>query len=167
MKFEASHTFRGITLADYEKLYFDEPFNIALCKALNLDRSVIKREEKGTHLSRAVKVAPRDREIPGPVQKVMGTSRIEYTEHVEYDFGTYKGTWKSVSSVMTDKVESSGTFRLEQTPDGVKRVIGGEIKVKVFGVGGVIERFIVADIEKSYEQAAEFTRRWIASGGKV
>ncbi len=167
MKFEASHTFRDISLADYEKLYFDEEFNVALCKALNLDRSLIKREEKGTHLTRAVKVAPRDREIPGPVQKIMGTSRIEYTEHVEYDFGAYKGTWKSVSSVMTDKVDSSGTFRFEQAGDGVKRVIGGEIKVKVFGVGGVIERFIVADIEKSYEQAADFTRRWIASGGKV
>lgn len=167
MKFEASHTFRGISLADYEKLYFDEDFNIALCKAVNLDRTLLKREEKGKHLSRSVKVSPRDREIPGPLVKVLGSSRIEYTEQVEYDFGSYKGTWKSISSVMTDKVESSGIFRLEQAGDGVKRVIEGDIKVKVFGVGGVIERFIVADIEKSYEQAADFTRRWIASGGKV
>lgn len=167
MKFLAEHTFRGITVADYEKLYFDEDFNVSLCKAVNLDRSVVKRDEKGKHLSRAVKVSPRDREIPGPLVKVLGSSRIEYTEHVEYDFGTYKGTWKSVSSVMTDKVESSGVFRFEPAGDGVKRVIEGDIKVKVFGVGGVIERFIVADIEKSYEQAADFTRRWIASGGKV
>jgi hypothetical protein len=167
MKFLAEHTFRGITLPDYEKLYFDEAFNVALCKAVNLDRTVLKRDEKGSHLSRSVKVSPRDREIPGPLVKVLGSSRIEYTEQVEYDFGTFKGTWKTVSSVMTDKVDSSGTFRFETAGDGVKRVIEGEIKVKVFGVGGVIERFIVADIEKSYEQAADFTRRWIASGGKV
>jgi hypothetical protein len=68
---------------------------------------------------------------------------------------------------MTDKVDSTGTFRFEPSADGVKRVIEGEIKVKVFGVGGVIERFIVADVEKSYEQAADFTRRWITSGGKA
>jgi hypothetical protein len=82
MKFIAEHTFRGLSLADYEKLYFDEAFNIALCKAVNLDRTVVKREEKDGHLSRAVRVSPRDREIPGPLVKVLGSSRIEYTEHV-------------------------------------------------------------------------------------
>jgi hypothetical protein len=167
MKFVAEHTFRGITAPDYEKLYFDEAFNEALCKALNLDRTLVKREDNGKHLHRVVKVAPRDREIPGPVQKILGSSRIEYAEHIDYDWGTLTGTWKSVSSIMTDKIETKGIFRFDTNSDGVKRVVEGDIKVKVFGVGGVIERFIVADIEKSYEQAADFTRRWIASGGKV
>lgn len=167
MKFLAEHTFRGITASDYEKLYFDEAFNAALCKAVNLDREVVKREENGKHLSRVVKVSPRDREIPGPLVKILGSSRIEYTEHVEYDFGSLKGSWKTVSSLLTDKVESAGIFRFDAAADAVKRVVEGDIKVKVFGIGGVIERFIVADIEKSYEQAADFTRRWIASGGKV
>ena len=167
MKFVVEHTFRGLTVADYEKLYFDEAFNDALCKAVNLDRNVQKREDDGKRLARVVKVAPRDREIPGPLQKILGSSRIEYSEHVNYEWGTYRGTWKTISSIMTDKIESSGSFRFDQNSDGVKRIVEGEIKVKMFGVGGVVERFIVSDIEKSYEQASDFTRRWIAQGGKA
>lgn len=162
MKFKVEHAFSGISLADYEKLYFDEDFNVALCKAVELDRELIEREQKGSHLRRVVRVAPRGREIPGPVAKVLGADRIEYTEHLDYDFGTYRGTWKTISSVLPDKVESGGTFAFQAAGDGVKRILEGEVKVKIFGVGGMIERFIVADVEKSYDQAAGFTRDWLA-----
>ena len=39
MKFHADHEFTGITLAEYERLHFDEEFNIALCKAVKLART--------------------------------------------------------------------------------------------------------------------------------
>jgi hypothetical protein len=42
--------------------------------------------------------------------------------------------------------------------------VEGDVKVKLLGVGTLIERFIVADVERSYEQAAAFTQRWIDSG---
>lgn len=167
MKFVCEHVIRGISQADYEKLYFDEDFNVAMCKAVNLDRSLIKRDDDGKHLTRHVKVSPRDREVPGPVAKIVGTTKVEYVEQLDYDWGRYRGTWRSISSIMTDKVESSGTLRFEAAGDGVKRIVDGDVKVKIFGVGGVIERFIIADVEKSYEQAAEFTRRWLAEKGKA
>jgi hypothetical protein len=164
MKFRAEHEFQGISLADYEKLYFDEEFNEALCRAVNLDRTLQNREEKGGVLERAVKVGP-DREVPKPVAKVIGADRIEYTEHLKYGWGSYQGTWYTVSSIMSDKVDSRGTFGFEELPDGVLRWIEGEIKVKIFGVGKVVEKFIVSDIERSYANAAAFTQKWIDSGG--
>jgi len=163
MKFRVEHTFRGINLEQYESLYFDEDFNNALCTEVKLARSLQKRDLNGKHLSRVVTVGP-DREIPPAAAKILGASKIEYTEHLEYDMGSYKGTWKTVSSLMTDKVDTKGTFAFREGGGGVVRVVEGDIKVKIFGVGGGVEKFIVADIEKSYEKAAAFTQRWIDDG---
>jgi len=167
MKFHIEHTFRGISLADYEKLSFSETFNQALCKSVQLGREVRSLEDKNGHFSRVLQVAPKDREIPGPVAKILGASRIEYTEYMDYDWGSYKAHWRTVSSVMTDKVSTSGSMGFDQRPGGVLRWVDGEIKVKLLAVGGVIERFIVSDIERSYEKAAAFTQSWIDKGGEV
>lgn len=166
MRFRAEHIFKGIDLNAYETLYFDEAFNIAMCKAVKLARTLVKLDEKAGRIERAVKVGP-DREIPPAVAKVLGVSRIEYTEHVAYTRGSYRGIWHTVSSVFTDKVESRGNFSFEAVPGGVKRIVEGEIKVKVFGVGGLIERFIVADVERSYDDAAKFTELTLQERSKA
>ena len=163
MHFKADHTFTGITIEQYEQLHFDEEFQIALCQSVKLARRLDKREDDGKHLSRIVTVGP-DRDIPPAAAKVLGANRIEYAEHLEYDWGSYKGTWKTISSVMTDKVDASGTFSFKAVPGGVLRTVEGDVKVKLFGIGGVVEKFVGADIEKSYQQAAEFTQKWINDG---
>lgn len=160
MKFRAEHTFKGISLADYEKLYFNEDFNIKLCQAVKLAREVIEIESDDTKIHRVVKVGP-DRVLPAPVAKILGTDRIDYTEHVDYTFGDFKADWKTISSVMTDKVDSKGTLTFRETGSGVTRIVEGDIKVKLFGVGKVVERVIVAETEKSYADAAAFTQTWI------
>ncbi len=160
MKFRAEQTIVGTTIANYEKLYFEETFNIALCEALRMGRKLELREEANNVLTRRVRVSPQ-REIPGPVAKLLGGRSIDYFETVIYTWGTMKGTWTTESSVLADKIESFGTFQFLKHPQGVLRVVEGEVKVKVFGVGGVAERFIVADVERGYQAAASFTNRWI------
>jgi hypothetical protein len=44
-------------------------------------------------------------------------------------------------------------------------VVRGEVKVAIFAIGRIVERFIVAEIEKSYAGAARFTAEWLARGG--
>lgn len=163
MKFSAAHTFTGITLEEYEQLHFSEEFQIALCQAVKLARRLDKRDDDGKHLSRIVAVGP-DRDIPPAAQKILKADRIEYAEHLEYDWGTYKGTWKTISSIMTDKVDAHGTFAFKAVANGVERSVEGEVAVKLFGVGAIIEKFVVADIKKSYTEAGEFTQKWINEG---
>ncbi len=158
--FRVEHVFRGISLAEYEQLYFDETFNQALCDAVKLTRDVQKIDRTDARIHRVVKVGP-DREIPKPVQKVLKTDRLDYEEHLRYDFGSFKGTWETIPSVLASKVDTKGTFSFADASGGVRRVVEGDIKVKVLGIGGVIEKFIVADVEKSYQDAARFTQKWI------
>ena len=162
MKFRCEHRFQGISLYDYERLYFDEEFNVALCRQVNLQRTLISRDESNGRVKRVVKVAP-DRQIPAPAAKILGASKIEYTETIEHTFGAGKAVWSTVSSIMTDKVDSRGTVAFAASGSDVVRTVEGDVTVKITFVGGTVERFIIDDIEKSYEKASEFTRNWIAS----
>lgn len=162
MKFQVEHRFSGLTLAEYEKLYFDEAFNQALCDTVGLQRVLVSLDDDGKRIRRSVRVAP-DREVPAPVAKVIGAVKLEYTETVEYVWGSGRGTWTTTPQVLPDKVKSSGDFRFTASGSDVLRAVSGEIEVKIFGLGGLVEKFIVADVEKSYDKAAEFTRNWLAS----
>lgn len=160
MKFRVEHVIPGIGLPQFETLFFDEDFNVALCRALKLDRHPVSHEVKDGVLRRVVRISP-NRDIPGPMAKVLGSSKIEYTEHTDYRMGGYQANWKTISSVLTDKVDSSGTLSFVKRGDGVARIAEGEVKVKIFGLGGVVEKFIVADVESSYAQAAEFMLSYV------
>lgn len=163
MHFRVEHTFRNVTASEYEKIYWDEVFNEALCRAVNLERQLKSREERDGRIYREVVVGP-NREIPKPLAKILGKSKIEYTEISDYKFGSFEGTWKTIPSIMPDKVVSNGTFKYQEVNGGVRRVVEGNITVKVLGVGGVVEKFIVSDVEKSYDDAAAFTQQWIDEG---
>ena len=65
---------------------------------------------------------------------------------------------------MTKKVDAGGDFSFGEKGGKVQRIIEGEVKVKLFGVGKLIEKFVVADIGKSYNEAAKFTQKWIDDG---
>ncbi len=166
MKFTTETTFRGISLQDFEKLYFDEAFNKALCERVNLARTVVKFESDDAKLHRVLRVGP-DRELPGAVKKVLGTDRLEYEERLDYRWGTYKAQWETVPSVMASKVDARGTISFAESGGAVRRVAEGEIKVKLLGVGGLIEKLVVADVEKSFKDAADFTQRWIDEKAKA
>ncbi|HEY3357078.1 MAG TPA: DUF2505 domain-containing protein [Polyangia bacterium] len=164
MKFRAEHVFSGISLPDFEALFYDEPFGIALCAAVKLGRQVVRLENRDGRLVRSLRVTP-ERTLPSPVAKIVGGSRIEYTEHTEYVWGTYRADWRVEPSILPDKIESRGRLGFEQCGDGVMRWVEGEVKVRMFGLGGIIEHFIIGDTEKSYDAAADFTRSWIAKHG--
>lgn len=161
MKFHADHVIDGISLEAYGELYFDEAFNVALCQAIALDRTTLRFERDGTRILREVDVSPRGRELPAPVAKVIGTNRFSYVEHLEVDLATHEGRWTIRPAIFSDKVKAFGTLRFVDRDGTARRVVDGTVEVSVFGIGSIVERFICADAEKSYADAAEFTRRWV------
>jgi hypothetical protein len=164
MKFTADHTFAGITPAEYEALYFDEPFAISMCESVKLGRTLERLERKDGRIIRHVRCEP-VRDIPAPVAKALGGRRFSYVEELDFEEGKQRGRWRVVPNVATDKVDAGGTIAFLPADGGVRRLVEGEIKVNVFAIGGLIERFVVAEVEKSYADAAEFTRSYLAKRG--
>jgi hypothetical protein len=155
---------RDVDLGGYEALYFDEPFQTALGEAVKIDRELLRLDRGSARIVRHVRVQP-EREIPAPVAKLLGGRRLAYTEELEYDIGHYHGTWRIVPAVLADKIVIGGTLDFEAVPGGVRRVLAGVIDVTLFGLGGLVEKVVVSNVEKSYGDAAAFTARWIAAGG--
>jgi hypothetical protein len=160
MKLRAVHDFMGLTLESYETLYFSEDFNKGLCESVALERTLNKLEDDGKLIERVVTVCP-DRTIPAPLAKVLKTDKIEYQEILTYHRGKFIGQWKTVPPFMSEKFLASGEFRFEAIDGGVRRIMEGDITVKIFGVGGLAEKVIVSEVEASYDRAAEFTRDYL------
>ena len=163
MRFDVTHAIDGIDVAGFERLYFDEAFNNALCEAVGLKRRLMRLDTEGGTLVRQVEITP-ERDIPAPVAKILGGEAIAYTETIEYALGSGRGHWQTVSSVLTDKISSDGELFIRQAAGNrIERQVVGHVTVRLFGLGGLIERFIVADVENSYERAAQFTQQYLTS----
>jgi hypothetical protein len=162
MRLHVEHSFSGISLPEYEKIYFDDAFNEAQCRAVKLERHVLTYDRTESRVVRSVKCVPA-RDLPAPVAKMIKDNKFSYVEELDYELGKYRGHWRTIPNVASEKVDAAGTVEFAEAPGGgVRRTIRGEIKVAIFGVGGIVERFVVNEVQRSYEEAAAFTVRWIA-----
>ena len=155
MKLAIEHVF-AIAPAAFETLYFDEAFNIAQGEALSLSREVRKLERTPERIVRHVWWEPRV--APGAKPK----TRAGFTDELDYDVGTRRGMWRTIPSMYGDRGQMSGTIEFVAAGEGTKRIVRGEVAVRMFGLGRIIEKIIVTEVEKSFEATAKFTRDWLA-----
>jgi hypothetical protein len=160
MKLQIEHTF-GVTPAEYAAFYFDEGFSEDLCAAVKLGRTLLRLDRTPTRLIRHVRCEP-VREVPAPLAKLMDGHRFHYVEELDFDLETLRGRWRVVPSLIPDKVDASGTHDFEDAGGKTRRVVRGEVKVSVFGIGGLVERFVIGEVQKSYDDAAAFTQTFLA-----
>ena len=160
MKYVIEQTFEGLTPAEYETLFFDETFNVALGEAMKLGRTLVKLERTPERIVRHVRCEPK-REPGSPSSRFLGDSRAGWFDELEYEVGKFHGRWRTVPSVFTEKITTNGTLEFIATPSGVKQRLSGEVSVGIFGVGRMIEKTIVTGIEKAYVAAAKFTAEWV------
>ncbi|MEO6776433.1 MAG: DUF2505 domain-containing protein [Kofleriaceae bacterium] len=161
MKLAIEHTFTGIQPAEFELLYFDEAFNESLGSHLHMGRRLVRLDRDANRIVRHVRFEPA--QAPdSPVKQAFGTSRASFLEELDYDPRTRLGVWKTIPNLMAERVTNTGTLELLSAPEGTRRVLRGEVKVKLFGFGGVVEKMIAAEIVKSYDATAAFTRAWLA-----
>ncbi len=109
-------------------------------------------------LHRRILVEPR-LHMPAIVRKVVGDA-VQYIE--EGDFVDEHWKWWIIPSRLADRVQIRGDFWVEPRPDGsIDRCMDCEIDVRIFGVGGVIEKFIKSAVEDNYVKSADFTNLYI------
>jgi hypothetical protein len=160
MEFTAQHSIAQVGLPDFEALYFDESMGEALCASVRLQRQLISRRVDAGVLHRAVRVCPQ-REIPKPLARILGKSQLAYTEHVTYPIGSMAGTWHLTFEILADKLRCAGTFCFAADGPNVVRTVQGTVEVKIFGVGALAERLIVAEVQRGYADAAAFTQAYL------
>jgi len=163
MKFSIKNVFTGITLAQYESLFFDKTFNEAMMPVAGLKRreELEAREEKGI-IHRRLHVVP-ERDFPPPLNKFI-KGELSYIEIGAFDPAAHHQKWTSEISVLPDKVKLGGDVTFKAVPAGVERVVSGTCTVSIFGLGGVIEKIIVDNLEETYAKVSKFTQQYIDAG---
>lgn len=162
MKLFIDQIFTGTHLDHFEETYFSEEFNTAIAREIGLkERKLVdKRVDDDGKVHRRVRMVPAI-ELPGPIRKIVGDREISYDEVSVFDPSTHSVRYQ-IESAAQDRVSVGGEIQFtEESGSGVRRVIDGEIQVKVFGLGTVIERFIESETQKSYARISNFMQTWL------
>lgn len=164
---EVEHTFNCSEATFWDKVFLDPEYNERLFKT-ELKFPVcreVSREERGGALHRVVEVVPYVGELPGAIKAVVGEG-IGYEERGVLDRNAkiYKVT------VVPNKLAEKLSIKVDiwTVADGenkCRRKARADVTVKIFGVGGTIEKRMLSDLERSYQKSADFTNRFIAEKG--
>lgn len=148
------------TVDEYWAMYFDPEFNDRLRVALELaEHRELYREEEGDLVRTRVRVVPR-RDLPAAVRKAVPGLTTAYEEERTFDRAGKVLRWRVISDFRPEAVYSSGTHVAVPSGATCRRVLEGHIAVRIFGIGGLVEKAIAQDVERCYGVAAEVGRAW-------
>jgi hypothetical protein len=113
-----------------------------------------KTEAGGERRMRAAFVQRLD--APKAVQKLFGeTSRFE--EVSVWREGSDEIQVTLIPDKMTDRMSLQGRYRVQDAGDGTSRVtLEMEVQVKIFGVGGLVEKMAAKELPKTFAKDAEY-----------
>ncbi len=149
------------------QLFLDEKYNQALFSGylkFPLWR-VASSVDGDKELKRVIEVEPYVADLPATIKKVVGDN-IRYREEGRLDKEKRRYYVEVVPARMADKIFVKGEQYTEPAPGGfTKRIFLAEITVKIFGLGGLMEKRVAADLQRSYELGAKFTNRYVKENG--
>ena len=160
MKLDVRHVF-PCSADQFLAMFWDDDFDRYLQEGAAVNRTILSERKEGDVHHWRMRFEP-DRELPGPVAKILGADKLVYEQ--ETRLGPDRVLhWEVIPAVAADKVSAKGTMHTAPHANGIERIVQGEIKVRVPLVGGRIEKAIVGNVTESYEKAAEATMKWLAS----
>ena len=162
MRFELIHRF-PVTPRRYVEAVTAPGYDDFVAAALSLrERREISRSEDGPVVSRTVRVVP-ERDLPPAIAKLTGGKTLAYDETIELDIHTGQGRWRVTPGLLEGRIKAEGSFVLvaDESSGGCVRTVQGEITVRIFGAGGMVEKFIVAQVRDSYDRGADVVRQWL------
>lgn len=148
----------------WDRLFFDEEFN----RSLFLDElgfsgwRVLKQTEVSPDIvEREIEVMPKVGDIPGPLRAVVGEG-LSYRELGRYDRQRRRYDVKAISARLGDRLIVEGELTTQSiTPERCRRIFSVRVVAKIFGVGGLLEKRVLADLEQNHTDSAKFIDRYV------
>ena len=114
---------------------------------------------------RTIEASPPIGDLPGALKAVVGDS-AGYEERGVFNKKTHRYRVQVVPNRMSDKISVVVEMWTEPSGDGqCKRFAKATATAKIFGVGGMLEKKMLSDLERSYEKSASFTNTYVAEKG--
>lgn len=161
MKFSVEIVGRGANLEQVRSIYFSQSFDDEVAKAANLlerkQREHVVRPD-GTERTRT-HVVPR-LALPAAIQKLLRGQVVSYDEVVDYDPQLQRARF-SIRSLAGKAVQVNGEIHFIEEPAGVRLRFDGEARIHLFGVGGMLERYLVGEVTARYSRAQHVLQSFI------
>jgi hypothetical protein len=146
------------------QLFFDEQFNQQLFRnGLGFPHyEQLSFEETPDEIRRVTSVMPRVGQLPSALKKVIGEG-IGYREHGVFNKRRQRFAIRVVSNKMPDRLTVEGVlFTQPLSESSCRRLFDGTVEARIFGVAGLLEKRLIADLQASYADSADFTNRYLA-----
>jgi hypothetical protein len=140
-------------------LYYDPEFTVRLhLDALgSTSAEVISQEgDLANGLVRTLRYGQRPN-MPGPVRKIFG-EEVVTTEVSTYDPATTTTTFVMTPGTMANKTQIDGVIALARQGDSTRETFLLDARVKIFGAGPIVERFIEQQARDMQNKAVDFMR---------
>lgn len=167
LELRVDHQFNCTEETFWTRVFFEEEYN----RKLYLERlkfahwKEIRREEREGKLYRVTEASPPVGDLPAALKAVVGDN-VRYEEHGVYEPAKRRYTVDVVPNRLADKIQVHVEIATAADgPERLKRSVYATVSAKIFGVGGLLEKKLVADLEKSYAKSAEFTNKYLAEKG--
>jgi hypothetical protein len=148
------------TPEEFWALYYDPDFAVRLhleCLGSTSAEVLSQVGDLSSGLVRTLRYGQRP-PMPGPVRKIFG-EEVTTTEVSTYDPGASTTTFTMTPGTMADKTHIDGTIAFARQGGRTVETFSLEARVKIFGVGPVVERFIEAQARTMQEKSVHFMRR--------
>lgn len=154
------------------RVYRDELVNLLPYLPNVRDIEVKSREVQGDRVS-MVNVWHGGGDIPAAVRKFLSDSMLSWTDYAEWNESDHSCAWRSESHSFKDAVHSQGRNVFLESGAGASIIrIGGRIDVDATkikgvprllagGIGPVIERFLVKQVQDNLQEVARGVDRYV------
>jgi hypothetical protein len=140
-------------------LYYDPEFAVRLhleCLGSTSAEVLSQEGDVSSGLVRTLRYGQRP-PMPGPVRKIFG-EEVVTTEVSTYDPTTSTTTFTMTPGTMADKTHIEGTIAFAPQGERSVETFFLEARVKIFGAGPIVERFIEAQARSMQEKSVGFMR---------
>jgi hypothetical protein len=146
----------------WNKLCFDLAYQRRLyCEALGcIDMVVLTNEgdyERG--IKRKLRFT-KPIDAPAAITKIFG-GHVTIEEHSEWDARERTWSYRMVPSIMGDRIEIRGRVQAVPHEGGVEQQSHNTVTCRLFGLGAVIEPFVIRSTKEGNADKAAFTQRYI------
>ncbi len=146
----------------WRSLFFDEAYNRTLYDRLgfaSLDVTLFEREANGD-IRRNLRATPAF-EAPAPIRRLT-EGVLGYSEEGRFHAEEQIWRFRTVPSVMAERIRISGHVRLEELPRGALHVCTVDMQVNIWGLSNRITRTLEKNLRRSYEELRLLTNRYAA-----
>ena len=138
-------------------VFDSEEYQAKLRAQSGLLKTVLEEREEGGIVHRRTKVE-REKPLPKIFAKALGSDRLTYFQVDRFDAQTNTLEWRVEVPAMGERLSVGGVTRMEVIPTGSRRVLRGEVTVKIPVLGKRMEKAVAEDFQASAERAVALVR---------